>query len=195
MKAASRASPSSSWPMRARPCPSPRCLPLHLPLPLPRSPTRHLDSTNRENRWVARHHLHLCRCTFFSNRYYSHTYLTYVHALYLEHTHPSLSLFLSLSLSLSCITRVAPHCVNTLVILHAAHSQYNVSSLSLYSARRTSTSSRTRTTIVSARRSEPSRVIHARELAISRELAVRAASLSKRRSSARGSAPRCFISG
>ena len=117
MKAASRASPSSSWPMRARPCPSPRCLPLHPPLPLPRSPTRHLGSTNRENRWVARRHLHLCRCTFFSNRYYSHTYLTYVHALYLEHTHP-------LSLSLSCITRVAPHCVNTLMILHVAHSKF-----------------------------------------------------------------------
>ena len=30
---------------------------------------------------------------------------------------------LSLSLSLSCITRVAPHCVNTLMILHVAHSK------------------------------------------------------------------------
>ena len=29
----------------------------------------------------------------------------------------------SLSLSLSCITRVAPHCVNTLMILHVAHSK------------------------------------------------------------------------
>ena len=29
---------------------------------------------------------------------------------------------LSLSLSLSCITRVAPHCVNRLMILHVAHS-------------------------------------------------------------------------
>jgi hypothetical protein len=28
---------------------------------------------------------------------------------------------LSLSLSLIFITRVAPHCVNTLMILHAAH--------------------------------------------------------------------------
>ena len=27
-----------------------------------------------------------------------------------------------LSLSLSCVTRVAPHCVNTLMILHVAHS-------------------------------------------------------------------------
>ena len=31
----------------------------------------------------------------------------------------------ALSLSLSCITRVAPHCVNTLMILHAAHTQCN----------------------------------------------------------------------
>ena len=30
-------------------------------------------------------------------------------------------LSLSLSLSLNFITRVAPHCVNTLMILHAAH--------------------------------------------------------------------------
>ena len=29
-----------------------------------------------------------------------------------------------LSLSLSCITRVAPHCVNTLMILHVAHSKF-----------------------------------------------------------------------
>ena len=36
---------------------------------------------------------------------------------------PKFSLSLSLSLSLSCITRVAPHCVNTLMILHVAHSK------------------------------------------------------------------------
>ena len=31
---------------------------------------------------------------------------------------------ISPSLSLSCITRVAPHCVNTLMILHVAHSKF-----------------------------------------------------------------------
>ena len=38
-----------------------------------------------------------------------------------RHTDSRHALSLSLSLSLSCITRVAPHCVNTLMILHAAH--------------------------------------------------------------------------
>ena len=43
-------------------------------------------------------------------------------------------LSLSLSLSLSCITRVAPHCVNTLMILHVAHSNSLALSLSLFRA-------------------------------------------------------------
>ena len=34
---------------------------------------------------------------------------------------PRLRQLASLSLSLNFITRVAPHCVNTLMILHAAH--------------------------------------------------------------------------
>ena len=37
---------------------------------------------------------------------------------------PAPSMSKSLSLSLSCIARVAPHCVNTLMILHVAHSKF-----------------------------------------------------------------------
>ena len=37
--------------------------------------------------------------------------------------HPTVSTHTLSRLSLSCITRVAPHCVNTLMILHVAHSK------------------------------------------------------------------------
>ena len=42
-------------------------------------------------------------------------------------------------LSLSCITRVAPHCVNTLMILHVAHTQTHLSQSSVSRLARAST--------------------------------------------------------